>query len=175
MIGPISFLKCRTTCEPSKSAKKCWAHKRKTSSHQHVHLCLTPGFSFLVASSIKPQAVRFGICRVVPPEGWANPTQVDFDSKKKFETKLQRMNLMQVQVNNVFPSISTHNSQSSCLWHLRRDAQWVTGSSSMPNNTRRWLTISIVPGTTLVVALRVARFCIPHAPESTLFQDRISP
>ena len=149
MIGrPISFLKCRTTCEPSKSAKKCWAHKRKASSHQHVHLCLTPGFSFLVASSIKPQAVRFGICRVVPPEGWANPTQVDFDSKKKFETKLQRMNLMQVQVNDVFTSISTHNSTTLMFCDFfRRDARWVTDSFSMPNNTRRWLTISIVPGT----------------------------
>mmetsp|Transcript_39100 Transcript_39100/g.66538 ORF Transcript_39100/g.66538 Transcript_39100/m.66538 type:complete len:574 (+) Transcript_39100:97-1818(+) len=46
-------------------------------------------------SSIKPHAQRFGICRVVPPEGWDNPTQVDFNSKKKFATKLQRMSLMQ--------------------------------------------------------------------------------
>jgi len=46
-------------------------------------------------SSIMPRAIRFGICRVVPPEGWENPTQVDFDSKKKFATKLQRMSLMQ--------------------------------------------------------------------------------
>jgi cell fate regulator YaaT (PSP1 superfamily) len=42
-----------------------------------------------------PRAVRFGICRIVPPEGWENPTQVDFESKKKFATKLQRMSLMQ--------------------------------------------------------------------------------
>ena len=40
-------------------------------------------------------AVGFGICRIVPPEGWANPTQVDFTSAKKFATKLQRMSLMQ--------------------------------------------------------------------------------
>lgn len=46
-------------------------------------------------SSIMPRAIRFGICRIVPPEGWENPTQVDFDSKKKFATKLQRMSLMQ--------------------------------------------------------------------------------
>jgi hypothetical protein len=46
-------------------------------------------------SSIMPRAIRFGICRIVPPEGWENPTQVDFESKKKFATKLQRMSLMQ--------------------------------------------------------------------------------
>ena len=46
-------------------------------------------------SSIMPRAIRFGICRIVPPEGWENPNQVDFDSKKKFATKLQRMSLMQ--------------------------------------------------------------------------------
>jgi hypothetical protein len=46
-------------------------------------------------SSIMPRAIRFGICRIVPPEGWTNPTQVDFESKKKFATKLQRMSLMQ--------------------------------------------------------------------------------
>lgn len=45
--------------------------------------------------SIKPIAVQFGICRIVPPEGWTNPTQVDFTSSKKFATKLQRMSLMQ--------------------------------------------------------------------------------
>ena len=45
--------------------------------------------------SIKPQALRFGICKVVPPPGWKNPTQVDFASSKPFATKLQRMNLMQ--------------------------------------------------------------------------------
>mmetsp|Transcript_32656 Transcript_32656/g.73723 ORF Transcript_32656/g.73723 Transcript_32656/m.73723 type:complete len:541 (+) Transcript_32656:516-2138(+) len=46
-------------------------------------------------SSIKATAVHFGICRIVPPEGWQNPTQVDYESKKKFATKLQRMSLMQ--------------------------------------------------------------------------------
>ena len=46
-------------------------------------------------SMIKPKALRYGICRIVPPKGWANPTQVDFESKKKFATKLQRMALMQ--------------------------------------------------------------------------------
>ena len=52
-------------------------------------------FYYLPHSSIKPKAIQFGICRVVPPEGWRNTTQVDFKSKKKFATKLQRMSLMQ--------------------------------------------------------------------------------
>lgn len=44
---------------------------------------------------ITPEASKFGICRIVPPEGWANPTQFDFASPRRFPTKLQRMNLMQ--------------------------------------------------------------------------------
>ena len=40
-------------------------------------------------------ALGYGICRIVPPAGWKPITQVDFDSKRKFATKLQRMNLMQ--------------------------------------------------------------------------------
>ena len=44
---------------------------------------------------IRLKAIRFGICRVVPPKGWSNPNQVDFESNKTFATKLQRMDLMQ--------------------------------------------------------------------------------
>ena len=44
---------------------------------------------------IKSQAIEFGICRIIPPEGWKNLSQIDTDSTKKFATKLQRMNLMQ--------------------------------------------------------------------------------
>jgi len=46
-------------------------------------------------NSIAPQASQHGICRIVPPEGWRNPTQVDLKSTKLFQTKLQRMSLMQ--------------------------------------------------------------------------------
>mmetsp|Transcript_36608 Transcript_36608/g.47271 ORF Transcript_36608/g.47271 Transcript_36608/m.47271 type:complete len:663 (-) Transcript_36608:454-2442(-) len=46
-------------------------------------------------AKIKSQAIQFGICRIIPPEGWKYPTQIDTKSTKKFATKLQRMNLMQ--------------------------------------------------------------------------------
>uniref|UniRef100_A0A7S2SRM7 JmjC domain-containing protein n=1 Tax=Rhizochromulina marina TaxID=1034831 RepID=A0A7S2SRM7_9STRA len=46
-------------------------------------------------ASIKPQAARYGICRIIPPKKWSNPTQVDFDSDQAMPTKLQRMNCMQ--------------------------------------------------------------------------------
>jgi len=46
-------------------------------------------------ASIKPRAVQYGICRIVPPKNWNNPTQVDFASQRTMPTKLQKMNAMQ--------------------------------------------------------------------------------
>jgi len=46
-------------------------------------------------ASITPVASRYGICKIKPPDGWRNPTSLDFKSHERFATKLQRMILMQ--------------------------------------------------------------------------------
>ena len=42
-------------------------------------------------TAIQPEAEAYGICKIVPPEGWNPPMSVDMTSKKKFETKRQEV------------------------------------------------------------------------------------
>jgi hypothetical protein len=111
--------------------------------------------------SIKKHAVRFGICRVVPPEGWANPNQVDFNSKKKFATKLQRMSLMQVLFLH-FPSVlfaeNSVNNNTTITAFDRRGGRWVTVSFMTTSNTKRWRLNSAKLGMRPCVCLSGALF-----------------
>ncbi|KAJ1450474.1 JmjC domain, hydroxylase-domain-containing protein [Pelagophyceae sp. CCMP2097] len=45
--------------------------------------------------SIRAAAEPFGICKIVPPEGWAPPCKVDGQSQKRFPTKKQRVDTLQ--------------------------------------------------------------------------------
>lgn len=42
-----------------------------------------------------PSAERYGICKIVPPEGWNLPNTLPMDSGKRFATKLQLINRLQ--------------------------------------------------------------------------------
>ncbi|KAI2492684.1 transcription factor [Fragilaria crotonensis] len=44
---------------------------------------------------IRPQAEKYGICKISPPKGWNPPFCVDMDSKKKFQTKEQLLHRLQ--------------------------------------------------------------------------------
>lgn len=44
---------------------------------------------------IRPVAERYGICKIVPPDGWNPPCQVDRNTRKKFQTKRQLLHRLQ--------------------------------------------------------------------------------
>jgi len=44
---------------------------------------------------IRPQAQKYGICKIVPPKGWSPPFCVGMQSKKKFQTKEQLVHRLQ--------------------------------------------------------------------------------
>uniref|UniRef100_A0A7S2BGH3 JmjC domain-containing protein n=1 Tax=Octactis speculum TaxID=3111310 RepID=A0A7S2BGH3_9STRA len=46
-------------------------------------------------ASISAKARPFGICRIVPPDGWKTPAQLPVSSDKTFPTRRQRMDMMQ--------------------------------------------------------------------------------
>jgi len=44
---------------------------------------------------IRPEAEMFGICKIVPPEGWNPPCQIKLDNPRVFPTKRQKINTLQ--------------------------------------------------------------------------------
>ncbi|GMH65401.1 hypothetical protein TrST_g10127 [Triparma strigata] len=46
-------------------------------------------------AKIRAEAEQYGICKIVPPEGWNPPCMVDMNSSKRFETKRQIVNRLQ--------------------------------------------------------------------------------
>ncbi|GMI32202.1 hypothetical protein TrRE_jg2457, partial [Triparma retinervis] len=46
-------------------------------------------------NKIRGEASKWGICKIVPPEGWSPPCEVDMNSKLEFETKKQLVNRLQ--------------------------------------------------------------------------------
>ena len=46
-------------------------------------------------SSIRAEAERYGICKIVPPAEWRPPCMLDFNDPRKFPTKLQVINVLQ--------------------------------------------------------------------------------
>lgn len=44
---------------------------------------------------IRPMAQKYGICKIVPPDGWNPPFSVDMKSKKEFQTKEQLLHRIQ--------------------------------------------------------------------------------
>ena len=45
--------------------------------------------------SISRVASQYGICKIVPPEGWNPPQQVDMGDQRRFPTKRQEINILQ--------------------------------------------------------------------------------
>ncbi len=45
--------------------------------------------------SIRKEAEKWGICKIVPPEGWSPPNMIDFRDPRKFPTKKQILNTLQ--------------------------------------------------------------------------------
>jgi histone demethylase JARID1 len=46
-------------------------------------------------NKIRPIAEKYGVCKIVPPQGWNPPFCIDMESDKKFETKLQLLHHIQ--------------------------------------------------------------------------------
>ena len=49
----------------------------------------------LYVGKIRSEAEKYGICKIVPPDGWNPPCQVDPSNARTFATKLQDINIMQ--------------------------------------------------------------------------------
>ena len=47
---------------------------------------------------IRPEAESFGICKIIPPEGWRFRCAVDMESSKQFSTKKQKIDRLQESV-----------------------------------------------------------------------------
>jgi len=45
--------------------------------------------------SIREEASKFGICKIVPPKEWNPPCQVDFKDARRFQTRRQEINTLQ--------------------------------------------------------------------------------
>jgi histone demethylase JARID1 len=53
------------------------------------------GDPLLYLEKIRPQAEKYGICKIVPPKGWNPPFALNVDSTKKFQTKDQSIHRLQ--------------------------------------------------------------------------------
>ena len=60
--------------------------------------------------SIRPQAEKCGICKIVPPEGWNPHCQIDLANPEAFPTKRQRINTLQEGMG--FEEGKTYNIQT---------------------------------------------------------------
>ena len=64
--------------------------------------------------SIQAEAEPYGICKIVPPEGWHKAQcQVDLNSPKTFPTKRQRIDTLQVDGGRV---VRRQSSRAQSVW-----------------------------------------------------------
>ncbi|KAK4053008.1 hypothetical protein OIV83_001741 [Microbotryomycetes sp. JL201] len=111
--------------------------------------------------SIAPQAKEYGICKVVPPEGWRPPFALNTEASNptfRFKTRLQQLNSMEASARaslnfleqlylfhrqhghrNV--SIPTVAGKPIDMWRLKREVAHHGGHVKVTND-RKWSTIS---------------------------------
>ncbi|KAK4058769.1 hypothetical protein OIO90_000215 [Microbotryomycetes sp. JL221] len=107
--------------------------------------------------SIAPQAKEFGICKVVPPEGWRPPFALNTETFR-FKTRLQQLNSMEAsaraslnfleqlylfhrQQGHRNVTIPTVAGKPIDMWRLKREVTQHGGHVKCTNE-RKWSTIS---------------------------------
>ncbi|WRT65018.1 uncharacterized protein IL334_001959 [Kwoniella shivajii] len=104
-------------------------------------------------ASISEEAKPFGICKIVPPEGWKMPFTLDSE-KFRFKTRLQRLNQLEAASRakiNFLDQLSMFHNQSSDgqvtipkidrqpldLWQLRKEVNKSGGHLEL-DRTKSW-------------------------------------
>lgn len=73
-------------------------------------------------NKIRPIAEKYGICKIVPPEGWNPPFCVDVNSSKKFQTKEQLLNRLQEGI--AFGDGEEYNPKEYIKIAVERAEEW---------------------------------------------------
>ncbi|THV08208.1 hypothetical protein K435DRAFT_824791 [Dendrothele bispora CBS 962.96] len=112
-------------------------------------------------SSISEKAKKYGICKIVPPEGWQMPFMTDTE-RFRFKTRLQRLNNIEAssraklnfleqlyrfhkQQGNPRVVVPTINQKPVDLWLLRKEVQKLGGYEAV-NKARKWIDIGRAMG-----------------------------
>ncbi|KAI0032364.1 PLU-1-like protein-domain-containing protein [Vararia minispora EC-137] len=102
---------------------------------------------------IAPEAHEYGICKIVPPEGWHMPFVTDTE-KFKFTTRVQRLNSIEAssrakvnfleqlyryhqQAGNTRMTVPSINNKAMDLWLLRKEVEAMGGFEAV-NKARKW-------------------------------------
>jgi histone demethylase JARID1 len=107
--------------------------------------------------SIAPEAKKYGICKIVPPEGWQMPFELDTE-KFRFMTRLQRLNSIEAasraKINFLEQLSMFHKQQGDTnahvpvvnhklldLWRLRKEVNTLGGIDEV-NRLKAWTRIT---------------------------------
>ncbi|ORY58689.1 JmjC domain, hydroxylase-domain-containing protein [Leucosporidium creatinivorum] len=105
---------------------------------------------------IAVEAKEYGICKIVPPEGWRPPFALDSETFR-FKTRLQQLNSMEAsaraslnfleqlylfhrQQGNSGISIPTIGTKPVDMWKLKREVSNLGGYATVTNE-RKWTTV----------------------------------
>lgn len=111
--------------------------------------------------SISPEAKKYGICKIVPPEGWQMPFELETDAFR-FTTRLQRLNSIEAasraKVNFLEQLSMFHKQQGDAkahipivdhrlvdLWRLRKEVNKLGGVDEV-NRLKAWTQITELLG-----------------------------
>eukprot|EP00607_Mallomonas_marina_P000756 CAMPEP_0182433294 /NCGR_PEP_ID=MMETSP1167-20130531/62314_1 /TAXON_ID=2988 /ORGANISM="Mallomonas Sp, Strain CCMP3275" /LENGTH=270 /DNA_ID=CAMNT_0024621821 /DNA_START=57 /DNA_END=866 /DNA_ORIENTATION=+ len=73
-------------------------------------------------TQIQPEAISYGICKIVPPEGWNPPQKIDFTDKRSIPTRLQEIHAL--QEGNPWDDGEEYTLQNYKLMAEQFSAQW---------------------------------------------------
>lgn len=108
--------------------------------------------------SIAPEAKRYGICKIIPPEGWQMPFMLETDNFR-FTTRLQRLNSMEAasraKINFLEQLSMFHQQQGDAtayipriehrlldLWQLRKEVNRLGGVDEV-NRLKAWTKLTV--------------------------------
>ncbi|BEJ14724.1 hypothetical protein CspHIS471_0404910 [Cutaneotrichosporon sp. HIS471] len=108
--------------------------------------------------SIAPEAKKYGICKIIPPEGWQMPFMLETDHFR-FTTRLQRLNSIEAasraKINFLEQLSMFHKQQGDAtayipriehrlldLWSLRKEVNKVGGVDEV-NRLKAWAKITV--------------------------------
>ncbi|GLB34119.1 putative BRIGHT, ARID (A/T-rich interaction domain) domain contatining protein [Lyophyllum shimeji] len=133
--------------------------------------------------SISDHAKNYGICKIIPPEGWKMPFVTDTETFR-FRTRLQRLNSIEAssraklnfleqlyryhkQQGNIRVVVPTINHKPLDLWLLRKEVQKM-GGYEMVTKEKKWSDVGRllgyrgIPGLSTQIKNSYARVILPY-------------
>ncbi|KAG6850616.1 hypothetical protein H0H93_010808 [Arthromyces matolae] len=133
--------------------------------------------------SISEQAKEYGICKIIPPEGWDMPFVTDSETFR-FRTRLQRLNSIEAsaraklnfleqlyqyhkQQGNPRIAVPTINHKPLDLWLLRKEVQKMGGYEAVTRE-KKWADLGPIlgyrgiPGLSTQIKQSYARVILPY-------------